>query len=197
MTDDAPDKAPKAPRHERSASDVPSRRATPPAGEPPVTGADPADPSAALGRLEAMSGGTPAATPAPAPPRRPQRSVVPVATTASRSARQRPRPAASPDAGRRIARIAAPAVFLVACIALIAIVVQSGVIGGKTEPVSTPTPVATQTKSAYKSYKVIAGDSWSAIAVKFNTTTDVLQAANPNLSTTTLVVGERIRVPRQ
>ena len=49
----------------------------------------------------------------------------------------------------------------------------------------------------YKTYKVKAGDSWSAIAVKFNTTTDVLQAANPDLSTTTLGVGEKIRVPRQ
>ncbi len=87
--------------------------------------------------------------------------------------------------------------FLVACIALIAIVFQSGVIGGKTEPASTPTPLATQTKSAYRTYTVKTGDSWSAIAVKFNTTTDVLQAANPSLSTSTLVVGEKIRVPRQ
>jgi len=144
-----------------------------------------------------MSGGTPAATPAPEPSRRPQRSVVPVAATAGRSPRQRPRPAASPDSGRKIARIAAPAVFLVACIALIAIVFQSGVIGGNTAPVNTPTPLVTQTKSAYKTYRVKAGDSWSAIAVKFNTTTDVLHAANPDLSTTTLVVGEKVRVPRQ
>ena len=123
--------------------------------------------------------------------------MVPVAATAGRSPRQHPRPAASPDSGRKIARIAAPAVFLVACIALIAIVFQSGVIGGNTAPVNTPTPLATQTKSAYKTYKVKSGDSWSGIAVKFNTTTDVLHAANPDLSTTTLVVGEKVRVPRQ
>jgi len=194
MTDDAPDKAPKAPRRKRSPSDASRRRAKAPASGRPAAGAAANDSSAALERLEAMSDGTPATTPAAAP-RHPQRSVVPAVTTASRS--PRPRPAASPDTGRKIARIGAPAVFLVACIALIAIVFQSGVIGGKTEPVSTPTPVVTQTKSAYKTYKVKAGDSWSGIAAKFSTTTDVLQAANPDLSTTTLVVGERIRVPRQ
>ena len=194
MTDDAPDKSPKAPRRKRSPSDASRRRAKAPASGRPAAGAAANDSSAALERLEAMSDGTPATTPAAAP-RHPQRSVVPAVTTASRS--PRPRPAASPDTGRKIARIGAPAVFLVACIALIAIVFQSGVIGGKTEPVSTPTPVVTQTKSAYKTYKVKAGDSWSGIAAKFSTTTDVLQAANPDLSTTTLVVGERIRVPRQ
>jgi LysM repeat protein len=196
MTDDAPDKAAKPPRRKRSTSDASRRRAAPPAGGQPTAAGDPADPAAALERLEAMSGGAPAAAPSSQPPRRPQRSVVPIAATASRRPRQRPRPAASPDTGRKSARIAAPAVFLVACIVLIAIVFQSGVIGGKTGPVNTPTPVATQTKSAYKTYKVKAGDSWSGIAVQFNTTTDVLQAANPDLSRTTLVVGEKIRVPR-
>jgi len=196
MTDDASDNAPQAPRRKRSSSGAARPRAKAPPSERPAAGGEATDPSAALERLEAMSDGTPATTPAPEP-RRPQRSVVPVATTASRSPRQRPRPAASPDGGRKIARIAAPAVFLVACIALIAIVFQSGVIGGRTEPVNTPTPVVTQTKSAYKTYKVKAGDSWSGIAVKFNTTADVLQAANPDLSATTLVVGEKVRVPRQ
>jgi LysM repeat protein len=198
MTDDAPDNAPKTPRRKRSSSGAPRPRAKAPSSGRPADGGDMTDPSAALERLEAMSGGTPATTPAPAEPRRrPQRSVVPVATTAGRSTRQRPRPAASPDSGRKIARIAAPAVFLVACIALIAIVFQSGVIGGNSAPVNTPTPLVTQTKSAYKTYKVKAGDSWSGIAVKFNTTTDVLLAANPDLSTTTLVVGEKVLVPRQ
>jgi len=195
MTDDAPDNAPKAPRRKRSSSDASRRRAKAPASGGPAAGAAANDPSAALERLEAMSDGTSATTPPPALPRRPQRGVAPVATTAS--SRPRPRPAASPDTGRKVARIAAPAVFLVACIALIAIVFQTGVIGGKTEPVSSPTPAVTQTTSAYKTYKVKAGDSWSGIAAKFSTTTDVLQAANPNLSTTMLVVGERIRVPRQ
>jgi LysM repeat protein len=195
MTDDTSDNAPKAPRRKRSSSGAQRPRAQAPASGRPAD--DATDPSAALERLEAMSGGMPATTPAPEPRRRPQRSVVPVATTAGRNTRQRPRPAASPDAGRKIARIAAPAVFLVACIALIAIVFQSGVIGGTSAPVNTPTPLVTQTKSAYKTYKVKAGDSWSGIAVKFNTTTDVLLAANPDLSTTTLVVGEKVLVPRQ
>jgi LysM repeat protein len=162
-----------------------------------VAGGDAADPTAALERLEAMSGGAAVAAPSPETPPQPKRSLVPVATTAHKGARPRPRPAASSDTGRKVARIAAPAVFLIGCIVLIAIVFQSGIIGGKSEPVVTPTPSVTQTKSAYKTYRVKAGDSWSAIAVKFNTTTDVLQAANPSLSTTTLIVGEKIRVPRQ
>lgn len=196
MTDDAPDNAPKTPRRRRTSSGS-SRKRTPPPGEQPAGGSEADDPSAALGRLEAMSGGASAGATSSEPAQPPQRSVVPVAASASRSSRPRPRPAASADTGRKIARIAAPAVFLVACIALIAIVFQSGVIGGKTEPAGTPTPLASQTQSAYKTYRVKAGDSWSAIAVKFNTTTDVLQAANPSLSTTTLVVGQKIRVPRQ
>jgi LysM repeat protein len=200
MTDDASDNKPKTPR--RPSSDA-ARRRKPAASdgqqampeERPPSGGDLTDPSAALGRLEAMSRGGPAGAPPPGSPPRPQRSAVPVATSASR--RPRPRPAASADTGRKVARIAAPAVFLVAVIVLIAITFQSGVIGGSSKPAGTPTPVATQTQAAFKTYRVKSGDTWSGIAVKFNTTTDVLQAANPSLSTTTLIVGEKIRVPRQ
>jgi LysM repeat protein len=194
MTDDASDNQRDNPRHERSSSDAPRPSASPPPGGTPPIETDATDPSEALERLEAMSGGSPAGAP-PEPP--PQRSAVPAAKSVSKSTRSRPRPAASPDSGRRVARVAAPAVFLVACIALIAIVFQSGVIGGKSDSASTPTPVATQTKTVYKTYKVKSGDSWSAIAVKFNTTTDVLQAANPSLSKTTLVVGQKIHIPVQ
>jgi LysM repeat protein len=197
MTDDAPDNRPKTPRRQRSSSDS-GRRSEPatPDGQSAFAD-DQADPSAALERLQAMSGGGSSGAPPPEPAPHPQRSVVPVAASPGRSSRSRPRPAASPDTGRKVARIAAPAVFLVACIALIAIVFQSGVIGGKPEPVNTPTPVATHSTAVFKTYKVKSGDSWSGIAVKFNTTIDVLQAANPSLSTTTLVVGEKIRIPVQ
>jgi LysM repeat protein len=94
-----------------------------------------------------------------------------------------------------VARIAAPVVFLIAVIALVGIVVQSGVMSGSTEP--TPTVKSTKSTSVTKKYVVQSGDSWSSIAARFDTSVDDLQALNPELSSTTLVVGVRIVVPRQ
>jgi len=96
-----------------------------------------------------------------------------------------------------VARIAAPVVFLVAVIALIGIVVNSGVMSGD-EPVVTPTPNATKADGSAKTtkkYVVKAGDSLSSIAVRFDTSTSELQELNPKLSGSTLQVGERIVVP--
>jgi LysM repeat protein len=100
-----------------------------------------------------------------------------------------------------VARIAAPIVFLIAVIALIGIVVQSGVMDSDT---STPTPTVTATGSgggttgaATKKYVVQSGDSLSTIAARFNTTTSELRALNPELTGSTVVVGQRIVVPRQ
>jgi LysM repeat protein len=96
-----------------------------------------------------------------------------------------------------VARIAAPGVFLIAVIAFVGIVVQSGVLNGSTEPTVTPTAKATKNTSITKKYVVQSGDSWSSIAARFNTSIDDLQALNPELSATTLTVGVRIVVPRQ
>jgi LysM repeat protein len=98
-----------------------------------------------------------------------------------------------------VARIAAPVVFLVAVIALLGIVVNSGVLGADD---STPTPAASATKSGggavvTKKYVVHEGDSLSSIAVRFNTTTTRLKELNPDLSGTTVVVGQRIVVPAE
>ncbi|MCX6374120.1 MAG: LysM domain-containing protein [Actinobacteria bacterium] len=102
-----------------------------------------------------------------------------------------------------VARIAAPAVFLVAVVVLLSIVFQSGVIGGKSEPVVTPTPAATKTKNGgttkptnYKVYVVKSGDTMSGIAVKFGTSTSEIEALNPKLISSTLAVGARIKVPK-
>ena len=102
-----------------------------------------------------------------------------------------------------VARIAAPVVFLVAVVVLMSIVSQSGVIGGQTDPVVTPTPAATKTKSGstaspsvYKVYVVKSGDTMSGIAVKFGISTSELQALNPKLSSSTLVIGTKVKVPR-
>ena len=98
-----------------------------------------------------------------------------------------------------MARIAFPVVFLVAVIALIGIVVQSGVMGSD-EPTATPTATATKaggSTTVTKKYVVKTGDSLSTIAARFNTTTSELQTLNPDLSGSTPVVGQRIIVPRQ
>jgi len=105
-----------------------------------------------------------------------------------------------------VARIAAPVVFLVAVIAVVALVYQSGIVGGTPEtPTASPTPTATKTpksggqpttKVTFKKYTVKDGDTLSAIAVKYGTTVNEILALNPSMSTSTLVVGTRIKVPK-
>ncbi|HTX70695.1 MAG TPA: LysM domain-containing protein [Thermoleophilia bacterium] len=89
-----------------------------------------------------------------------------------------------------------PIVFLVAVIALVGIVVNSGVMSGSGTP--NPTPSATSGKThTTKKYVIQSGDSLSTIAVRFNTSTAELLQLNPSLDgTSTLVVGTRIVVPR-
>jgi LysM repeat protein len=162
------------------------------------------DPDAALERLASMGAGK-AVQPEPLPPApavstydsppasRPSQPMG----SAQRTPRARPRPAGGPTSTGYVARIAAPVVFLIAVIALVGIVVQSGVMNGSTEPTPTPSVKATKSTSVTKKYVVKSGDSWSSIAARFNTSVADLQALNPDLSTTTLTVGIRIVVPRQ
>lgn len=165
--------------------------------------ASPDDPDAALRRLESM-GGAPAASPREpaglppmpvvdsfaAPPARPPR---PAGATRREPKPRRPRPAGS-GSTRSIARLVAPVVFLVAVIAFVGIIAGSHVLGGA--PTPTPTPTATRTLT--KVYVVKSGDSLSSIAARFNTTTEELQQLNPSLgSSSTLVVGKHVKVPRQ
>ena len=93
--------------------------------------------------------------------------------------------------------------FLIAVIALFAIVSQSHVLGGS-EVAVTPSPVATHVKgtvkknaapSGTKYYRVKAGDTLSGIAVKFNSSGSAIQALNPKVSFTTLRIGTKILVP--
>jgi LysM repeat protein len=130
------------------------------------------------------------------PTNRPQRPIG----SSQRTPRSRTRPAAGPSSTRMVARIAFPVVFLIAVIALIGIVVQSGVMNSA-QPATTPTAKATKaggSTSVTKKYVVKAGDSLSTIAARFNTSTSELQALNPDLTGgSTVVVGQRIIVPRQ
>ena len=198
MTDEFNDNQPQS-RRRRGGSGAPA--------PPPVD-----DDLAALERLQSLTSATASPSPA-APPEtagRPAASQRPPQSPRQASARpaalapraSRPRPAASPRAGRMVARIAAPAVFLIAVVVLLSIVVQSGVMGGDTGPVTSPTPAATKTKngggtsSEYKVYVVKSGDTLSAIAVKFDTSTSEIEALNPKISSSTLVTGTKIKVPR-
>jgi LysM repeat protein len=202
MTDDATDMQPQ-PGHRRRAPDeaASSADARSPQGASapsPASAADD-DPLAALERLQALTSATTAPPAGDAPSKAPKARRP--ASLAARPAP--PRPAAAPRAGRMIARIAAPVVFLVAVVVLISIVSQSGVIGDKAEPLVTPTPAATKTKSggnaspsSYKIYVVKSGDTLSGIAVKFGTSISEIEVLNPKISSSTLVVGTRIKVPK-
>jgi len=203
VTDETPKKSTRRPRP-ASPDGAPSAAASGAGGV--------ADPDAALRRLESM-GTAPAAEPdlgafadpeplppAPvidpfsaSPPSRPRRPVS--GSKRTPRVRSRPRPAGGSQT-RTVARIAAPIVFLVAVIALIGIVVNSGVMSAD-QPSVTPTTNATKTTVVTKKYVVKTGDSLSSIADHFKTTTADLQTLNPDLAGSTLVVGQKIIVPRQ
>ena len=158
-----------------------------------------ADDAAALDRLRALSSGAAGQSPEPEPSRAPSRRVA--NGSPSRSAVYRP--AAGRGAGRTVARIAAPAVFLVAVLILVVMLFQSGVIGGGSEAAVSPSPKASATKGGKqtpsadgtKIYVVKTGDTLSGIAVKFDTTTSALEELNPKLSSSTLAAGAKIKVP--
>jgi LysM repeat protein len=201
--------------------ETPKKRTRPRAASPDAaSGAGgAADPDAALRRLESM-GATPAAEPdpgafaepdggafadpGPLPPApvidqfsapsqgRPRR---PAGGGSKRTPRSRPRPAGGSGSTRTLARVAAPVVFLIAVIALIGIVVNSGVMSSD-QPSGTPTVKATKTTVVTRKYVVKTGDSLSSIADRFGTTTTDLQTLNPDLSGSTLVVGQKIVVPK-
>lgn len=154
----------------------------------------------ALDRLRALSAGAAGQSPEPGPSRVPSRRAANGST--SRSAAYR-RPASGGGTGRTVARIAAPAVFLVAVLILVVMLFQSGVIGGGSEAAVSPSPKASATKGGKqtpsadgtKVYVVKTGDTLSGIAVKFDTTTSVLEELNPKLSSSTLAAGAKIKVP--
>jgi LysM repeat protein len=106
------------------------------------------------------------------------------------------------------ARYAAPAVFL-AAITIAILLVKAGLSGSDettstTVPVSTaaattsaattaPTrPPARKPKPVY--YEIESGDTFGTIAAKFATSVEALQALNPDVSSNSLTVGQRIRV---
>lgn len=196
MTDDPRDQKRRRSPRSRAEGASADESQVPPFNDPGFEAAGVDDSTAALERLQSLGTSVSAAATAQAP----TALQPPVAEPAARASRSRPRAAAAPRDGRMVARIAAPAAFLVVIIAIVSIVFQSGVLtGGK--PSTLPTPQATTTKShashsATKVYRVKSGDTLSGIAAKFNTTTSAILALNPTMSSSTLVTGQKIRVPR-
>jgi LysM repeat protein len=100
------------------------------------------------------------------------------------------------------ARLAAPAAFFGAAIALI-LLVQRGLdsgdaAGATTTPVittpTTPTESTTTAARERRIYRVRRGDTLESIAEKFDTTVDDLLQLNPNIDPLALSPGQKIRV---
>jgi LysM repeat protein len=95
--------------------------------------------------------------------------------------------------GRIALRIAAPIAFLILVVALVTVVLESGITkkGSSSSPsASASTPVATVP------YKVKKGDTLSGIAAKKHTNTTTILDLNPGLNENSLSVGQKIKVPK-
>ena len=99
------------------------------------------------------------------------------------------------------ARLAAPAAFFGAAIALI-VLVQRGLDSESTAGVTTPPVVTsptttegtTTTPKERRVYRVRRGDTLESIAEKFDTTVDDLLQLNPDIDPLALSPGQKIRV---
>jgi len=96
-------------------------------------------------------------------------------------------------------RIVAPVVLLAAVIVVVTLGVHAGVLDNKSKP-TVGHPVASTSpikgKSTYVYYRVKKGDTMSTIAAKYNLTLDELLALNPRASSSTIAIGEKLKVPR-
>ena len=105
-----------------------------------------------------------------------------------------------------IARVAAPLAFFAAATILIVVVNQSLNSNPADEAASPPSPPAavggtstaptTQNRppSQRRFYRIRAGDTLDAIALRFDTTVDDLLQLNPGVEANALTPGQRIRV---
>jgi LysM repeat protein len=105
-------------------------------------------------------------------------------------------------------RYAAPAAFLLA-VTLAVVLIRSGINSGKARspaaaPVSTQSHVTTTTKKKKKKTKKVpssqrywtveAGDTFNVISSKTGVPVATIARLNPNASSTSLYIGERIRI---
>jgi lysozyme len=109
-----------------------------------------------------------------------------------------------------VARFAAPAAFLL-LVTILVWLIHAGLSGGKASTTNTPavpvstaaattsasttTPAATPPTTPRKQfYTIQSGDTFGVVASKFNTTVEALQALNPDASSNSLTIGQKIRV---
>lgn len=125
---------------------------------------------------------------------------LPAAAAPARVRAGRPR---SRRSGLSWPRIVAPVVLLAAIITVVTLGVNSGVLGHKATPAPSHPLTSSSTssshvkgKSKYVYYRVKQGDSMSTIAAKYNITLGALLALNPKASTSTLSIGQKLKVPR-
>jgi LysM repeat protein len=98
--------------------------------------------------------------------------------------------------GRRIMRYVAPVAFLILVVALVTVVLQSGVMKpASTSPSVSPSATGSPA-AAFTLYKVKKGDTLSGIALKNHTTTTAITSLNPGLNENGLSVGQRIKIPK-
>lgn len=157
------------------------------------------DDQAALDRLRALTApSTPAASDEPPAQPRPVKKRFNVRSAASKAASSSRARVSSGDRQLSLARIGVPAVFLIAVIVLIVLLVQTGMVGGEgsiLKPTVAPSTGPALTDRATISYKVRKGDTLSSIANRYKMSTADLETLNPKLkNTTTLTVGQRVRV---
>jgi LysM repeat protein len=95
-------------------------------------------------------------------------------------------------------RIVAPIVLLAAVVAVVTLSVHAGVLGGAkssaTHPTASTSPAATTAKK-HHFYRVRKGDTMSTIAAKYNISLSELLLLNPRASSSTLAIGQKLRVP--
>jgi LysM repeat protein len=104
--------------------------------------------------------------------------------------------------------VAAPAAFLAAA-TIFVLLVRAGlrdeepapaatatrtVTTVRTQPTTTRRTTQTQPQAAPVFHVVESGDTFGTIASQYDTTVDRLEQLNPGVDTTTLVVGQRVRV---
>ena len=102
-----------------------------------------------------------------------------------------------------VARILAPAAFLLAVTVAI-LLVRAGLRGGgaaTTTQAPQPQPIATRTTTrpkpkpaARRFYTIQSGDTLETVAAKFGTTTQKLLTLNPTIDPHALSVGQKIRI---
>jgi LysM repeat protein len=114
------------------------------------------------------------------------------------------------DARDRLRRWAAPAALL-ALVTIAVVLIHNGLSSGSSTPTAStaslpaatatrprttrrPAPAATTVAANAQYYVVQSGDTFGSIAARYGTSVAQIETLNPGVSSTSLVVGQKIRV---